>query len=613
MLQLREQQMKMQSQDTQLTRKSSSMFLSHQKVEVREEVLFVSSMTFEGFNELYKRLEEVTSTATLLPTLEAEVPETWQEFEDKLIYSAQVALGIKEKPRNPQFLKDLVVNYSSPIPVWSVKSVTSYGLKFGLGTEEVQSVLPYFHQVSSILYFPLYPSLRCTVFGLVSFVIDVLKVIFHHDHVNSLQYDKRFCQHHIAVSPDNFLKMKSDLIHNACLTIPVLLALWSDFELEAEHLDVLLKLLIQFEFAYILADSKVEQIAMQMMNDETDGQSESHLDSGDTSLYAKGPISYLQSMKAKMLIPWLLADERPMDFCDMWPTDCPSATLQVTAKFSFVYSIPRGIFERLSCLCHQHSSYIRHWRSGFRIDYGCVKVLALMDDSEQEVTMTARCPDAGRNLYRLFHVLWRCINDMEKVLHTLPGVLLNRCITTKKEAYFGVGHQKKVFTVFPSGLEYDVDDVSRLQKVLEYPVSDGMDTVISSVSAAVPLQDVLSPDCGLSLTNEEVKAVAHDVSDHWMELAEELDMKTDDIPSKGPVTFQCQRMLKTWRKKCGDNAVVCVLCDALYGCRLEEVADSHFGHILDTVLRTQSNTKQARSSTDEGNRFSNVMVSLQLC
>jgi hypothetical protein len=111
--------------------------------------------------------------------------------------------------------------------------------------------------------------------------------------------------------------------------------------------------------------------------------------------------------------------------------------------------------------------------------------------------------------------------------------------------------------------------------------------VISSVSAAVPLQDVLSPDCGLSLTNEEVKAVAHDVSDHWMELAEELDMKTDDIPSKAPGSTQCQRMLKNWHKTCGDSGVVCVLCDALYACGLEQVADKHFGHILDTVLRVQ--------------------------
>ena len=269
MLQLREQQMK--QHDMQSTGSGLRSFLTHQNVEIREEVLFVSSLTLEGLDQLYKRLEEATSTATLLPTLKAEVPETWLAFEDRLHYSAQVALGIKEKPKvweradHPQN-KQLVVNYSSPIPVWSVKSVASYGERCGLGKDEAQFVLPYLHQVSSVLYFPQYPSLRLTVFGLVSFVVDVLKAIFRHDHERSLEYDMRFCQHPIAVSPDKFEEMKSDLVHNACLAMPMLLALWSDFKLETHHLDVFLKLLIQFEFAYILAGSHVEQTAMMLCN-----------------------------------------------------------------------------------------------------------------------------------------------------------------------------------------------------------------------------------------------------------------------------------------------------------------------------------------------------------
>ena len=264
MLQLREQQMKQHGMQSTGSRLSS--FLTHQNVKIREKVLFVSSLTLEGLDQLYKRLEEVTSTATLLPTLEAEVPETWLAFEDRLHYSAQVALGIKKISRQLLHSRhnQLVVNYSSPIPVWSMKSVTSYGERCGLGKDEAQFVLPYLHQVSSVLYFPQYPSLRVIVFGLVSFVVDVLKAIFRHDHERSLQYDMRFCQHPIVVSHDKFEEMKSDLIHNACLAIPMLLALWSDFKLETHHLDVFLKLLIQFEFAYILAGSHVEQIAMML-------------------------------------------------------------------------------------------------------------------------------------------------------------------------------------------------------------------------------------------------------------------------------------------------------------------------------------------------------------
>ena len=295
MLQLREQQMKQHGM--QSTSSSLSSFLSHQNVEIREEVLFVSSLTLEGLDQLYKRLEEVTSTATLLPTLEAEVPETWLAFEDRLHYSAQVALGIKEKPSPiifafPSAHKNLVVNYSSPIPVWSMESVTSYGERCGLGKDEAQFVLPYLHQVSSVLYFPQYPSLRLTVFGLVSFVVDVLKTIFRHDHERSLQYDMRFCQHPNAVSHDKFQEMKSDLVHNACLAIPMLLALWSDFKLETHHLDVFLKLLIQFEFAYILAGSHVQQTAMMLCNtpcfqDDQSDQEDKHQQS-KSELFSEG-------------------------------------------------------------------------------------------------------------------------------------------------------------------------------------------------------------------------------------------------------------------------------------------------------------------------------------
>jgi hypothetical protein len=509
MLQLREQQRKQQIQikyqDTQLTRKNF-LFLSHQNVEVREEVLFVSSLTLEGLDKLYKRLEEVTSTATLLPRLEAEVPETWLAFEDRLHFSAEVALGVKEKPKALLFEhnkvietgRDLVVSNSSPIPVWSVKSVTSYGVKCGLSKDEVQSVLLYLHQVSSLLYFHLYPSLRFSVFGLVSFVIDVLKMIFHHEHEKSLQYDMRFLHHPIAVSSEEFMKMKADLIHNACLAMPMLLALWSDFKLQAHHLDVFLKLLIDFEFAYILADSKTEQTARQLCSasyfedDQSDAkqsdletspfQSENrimedkdkHLKSGGSLCHTDKPISCLLLLNAKLLIPWLLVDEKPDDLGDTWLIACPTTTVEVTTKFSFVYSIPHGVFERLSCRCHQHSSFIRHWRSGFLMKYGCIKILALTDDNKKQVTMTARAPDAGRNLYRLFHVLWRCINEMENVLATLPGVLLDRYIILKKGISSVVGQQRKTYHVASSGILYDVDDCGQLKKVLELPPSPGI-------------------------------------------------------------------------------------------------------------------------------------------
>ena len=49
-----------------------------------------------------------------------------------------------------------------------------------------------------------------------------------------------------------------------------------------------------------------------------------------------------------------------------------------------------------------------------------------------------------------------------------------------------------------------------------------------------------------------------------MELANQLDMDTEEMPSKHPGTLQCWKMLENWVEKSGDDAMICVLCDALY-------------------------------------------------
>ena len=96
-------------------------------------------------------------------------------------------------------------------------------------------------------------------------------------------------------------------------------------------------------------------------------------------------------------------------------------------------------------------------------------------------------------------------------------------------------------------------------------------SVFSSVCAAVPLSDVFSPDCGKVVASKYLKATGSDVGDKWVELADELDMITDEIPRKRPANLRCGRMLENWVEKNGDNAMICVLCDALYmhvGCNM---------------------------------------------
>ena len=65
---------------------------------------------------------------------------------------------------------------------------------------------------------------------------------------------------------------------------------------------------------------------------------------------------------------------------------------------------------------------------------------------------------------------------MEKVLVTIPGVLLDRYITTEKVVQPILGRQRITYRVASSGPQYDVEDISEVKKALESPPSAGVQT-----------------------------------------------------------------------------------------------------------------------------------------
>ena len=113
-------------------------------------------------------------------------------------------------------------------------------------------------------------------------------------------------------------------------------------------------------------------------------------------------------------------------------------------------------------------------------------------------------------------------------------------------------------------------------------------------------------------SQDQMKSVSRDCSDQLEDLAFELDVEPVEMLSTCPSKRQCYRMLEEWHKKRADDAMICVLCDALYACGLQVIADEHFGHILDTVLRKQTNTKhsteQATGSAQTGNSSKSVCM-----
>ena len=153
---LKERKAEIKKRGLQTSQSSYNSFHTHQQVDVKKEVLFFSSSTTEGMEELYEHLQENTDNETLWPVVSAEVPERWLSFEERLKYSAEVILGLHKQRNDRPYRGFSVLKHRSRVPMWSIETVQKYGTDCGLCQEDSHLVLLYLHQISSILYYPQY-------------------------------------------------------------------------------------------------------------------------------------------------------------------------------------------------------------------------------------------------------------------------------------------------------------------------------------------------------------------------------------------------------------------------------------------------------------------------
>ena len=405
-------------------------FLRLQQITIEKKAVVTSAATYEGVEALKSLLEMLSQDVTLLPSLEARVPESWATVEDKLVIH-QADIGV---------------------PITQVSDAIALGDKHGLAADDCHSLLNYLHQAGSILYYSRLPVLSDVLFPSSSSVVNLLKCVFRHDH-QSLSYDSRFASANIA--PQQFEAMKRDLVSNGIARISMLLALWSEFaHINDRHVDVFIRLFLALDFAYLTAPS--EEVLQNMPEDvkswtfaidtnvlsrqqlsstsSLDVTSASDADRKEAPQWQTDKmekfISYLISNDVGLLLPWLLAEEKPSDVRLQWPIEECRGVMQVVVKYSFAYNCPLGLFERLSARCHRHSNYVRHWRNGFLLCYGSVTLLCECSrgSSSGSVSLHGRVPSSRHSAARLWHVLIRCMSDLEDLLTSIPGALVDRNI-----------------------------------------------------------------------------------------------------------------------------------------------------------------------------------------
>ena len=321
----------------------------------------------------------------------------------------------------------------------------------GLTEEWCRKLLIYLNQVGSILYYSYHKTLSRVVFPVLPFVVNVLKAVFRHDH-HLLEYDSRFIE--ADIDPNQFKDLKRDLVCNGIARVSMLVVLWSEFHLTADHhLDVFIKLFLALDFAYLIGSSDVvvQELSdtlgrhaitstVSMSTDTISTISDSYNQMRGESRQAdetdscKELICKLKQHNVGMLLPWLLNNEKPDDVSQLWCADVADGVLQVVVEYSFAHNCPLGLFERFSACCHHHHpNYICHWSSGLLMCYGAVTLLFNCSNNTAcgFLCLSGRVVKSRHSVGRLWHVLLRCVSDVEDLLQSFPGALFGRSICSE--------------------------------------------------------------------------------------------------------------------------------------------------------------------------------------
>ena len=354
-------------------------FIKKQNVRVENSVVFTSAKDVQTTAKFRDFIDKLTDNEKLFPNAGDIVPETWYNFEERVERECRLS--------------------HNGLSALKVDFLNRLGGQFDLSKEEVMIVLRYYHQVGTILYFD-QSRLSDVVFGSSKRIVDALKQIFRHDY-DVLVHESGTTE----ISSERFIEDKEELSSNATLSIPLLRALLRSQKLDAESVNIFMKMLLSFDFAY--AKSK-------------HGLPNEHSDSEAYDI-----VDHLEKADVCLLVPWLLSQGCPRDAEENFPAACLKGSIEVQLSYSFVFTLPLGIFQRFSARCHQISQLIRHWNNGFTLSYGPIKAKFTCEELATNAAILCKCrtPKSRNALDRLFHVFWRCIVQLQMLLKIFPGSL----------------------------------------------------------------------------------------------------------------------------------------------------------------------------------------------
>ena len=509
-----------------------------------------SARTAVGINDLLGYVNELLQDRSLFPGLDTLLPSSWVKSEDQLQSLAKI--------RSP--------------PIRSLPATCDAIVPCGVSPKNAQGLLSYLHTVGSICHYDQLPSLRQHVFLQPQFLIDLLKAVYHHQLNSILTMDSIPLSQRSLVTPRELKGMLTKLSENGIASVKLLRLIWSKFGFKEEHDNLMIKLLVSFNFAYVRCDN---EHVIETVNALVEG----NLDQGSDDL-----LGLLKEHNGELLLPWFFQDKKP----DGLPTVCLSdQSVSVCLTYSFSMSFPEGLFQRVSARCHRHSNSTHHWLSGVHMEYAAITAHLQCDEESAEMVLSASTVRSLNAYDRLWQVVWRLIIDIENEIKQAPGTVhtVQRYISATSlngiQSVPGVGAREddvqlhKDFPVFQMNAK---DPVACEVEKHKIAVADAQAFI------KLPLANVLSPENGQEVTEQDAEDVAFLIENDSAvsKLRFALRVKETSVESSD-VCDRALAVINKWRQSTS-YACVSILRDALHRVGLQKVDKSVFGHIRDCTL-----------------------------
>ena len=148
--------------------------------------------SLDGIDKLQKEILRIASNMTLCPIVNKEVPESWMELEEYLI-------ELENSKNIPFFETDSLFHMVRE--------------KIGLNRQMFDSALVYLNAIGSIAYFSCVQKASHLVFINSEWLIDLLQLVFRHDHKQNLTFKEEY-----DIYPEQFEQDKELFINHGHLS-----------------------------------------------------------------------------------------------------------------------------------------------------------------------------------------------------------------------------------------------------------------------------------------------------------------------------------------------------------------------------------------------------------